>query len=319
MIKTDREMTVTKTINCFKHLDVLCGKILQHYFTWLPDETYVKLLYRFRMGKRLHLENPITFQEKIQWLKLHDRNPRYTQLVDKILVKEYVTKTIGSDYVIPLLGVWEKPEDIDWNNLPNKFVLKTNHSGGNTGVIVCRDKDTFDKKDAIKKLNLSLRTDVYTLFREWQYKNIKKRVFAEAFVETRPEVTDLPDYKWYCFNGEPKFCQVIQDRTTEETIDFFDTEWKHQEFIGLNAKFSNAKFSNAKVQPKRPKDLALQIRIAKKLSKNIPFSRIDLYQTDDKVYFGEITLYPASGIGIFTPDKYSTTLGQLIDMNKVFN
>lgn len=294
-------------INYIKHPAVLFDSLVLYLGQWLSDSTYIKLRYRFQMGKHLNLKDPKTFQEKLQWLKLYDRNPEYTKMVDKVLVKDYVASVIGSKYVIPLLGVWDKPEDINWESLPERFVLKTNHSGGNTGVVICRDKKTFNRDCATKQLNASLQKDVFRCLREWPYKNIKKKVFAEVFIEAEPAVEDLPDYKWYCFNGEPKFCQVIQCRTSNETIDFFDVDWNHQEFVGLNPVASPAS-----EVPKHPRNLDVQLFIAKKLSKDIPFSRIDLYESGDKTYFGEVTFYPASGFGTFRPDKYNEILGQML-------
>lgn len=294
-------------INYIKHPADFCDSLVHKYGQWLADSTYLKLRYRFQMGTRLNLKDPRTFQEKLQWLKLHDHNPIYTTMVDKVLVKDYVSSIVGSQYVIPLLGVWDRPEEIEWDNLPDKFVLKTNHSGGNTGVIICHDKTTFDRQDAINKLNASLSWDVYKDLREWPYKNVIKKVFAEEFVETQPKVKDLPDYKWYCFNGEPKYCQVIQNRTTNETIDFFDISWNHQEFIGLNP---NA--NHASIPPSKPANLAEQLRIARIMAKDIPFSRVDLYDTGEKTYFGELTFYPASGFGRFLPEKYNELLGQML-------
>lgn len=288
-------------INYIKHPAYLGDALVHNFGQWLPDSTYIKLRYRFLMGKRLDLKNPRTFQEKLQWLKLHDHNPEYTTMVDKVKVKDYVASKVGPQYVIPLLGVWDKAEDIEWEKLPRRFVLKTNHSGGNSGVIICRDKETFDREDAIRKLNASLRADIYKNLREWPYKNVEKKVFAEEYVETKPDVTDLPDYKWYCFNGEPKYCQVIQNRTTAETIDFYDQDWRRQEFFGLNP-------------AAQPKNLSTQIRIAKALSKDIPYARIDLYETGDNVYFGEITFYPASGLGVFEPREYGAILGKMLEL-----
>ena len=296
-------------LNYIKHPVNLIDSLVKNFGQWLPDSTYIKLRYRCQMGKRLNLKNPQTFQEKLQWLKLHDRNPEYTKMVDKVLVKDYVSSVIGPEYVVPLLGVWDRPEDIDWDALPDRFVLKTNHSGGNTGVVICRDKKTFDRETAIKRLNASLQNDVYRGLREWPYKNIKKKVFAEEFLEAAPSVRDLPDFKWYCFDGEPKYCQVIQDRTTKETIDFFDTEWNHQEFVGLNPAAGPAA-----VTPSRPKHLEEQVAIARKLSQGMPFSRIDLYEIGEKEYFGEITLYPASGFGEFNPSQYSEILGKMLSL-----
>lgn len=292
-----------------KHPSVLGCALLEHYGQWLSDSIYLKLMFRFKMGYRLNLRHPKTFSEKIQWLKLYNRNSDYTQMVDKYAVKEYVAKIIGEEYVIPTLGVWDKPEDIEWEKLPNQFVLKTTHGGGSTGVVICRDKSAFDKQNAIDKLNASLEMDIYKLFKEWPYKNVPKRIIAERYVLPATDKKDLSDYKWYCFNGVPKYCQVIQDRTSEETIDFFDTDWRHQEFVGLNPIADQAV-----VAPICPSHLETQVQLASLLSKCFPFSRIDLYEAENKVYFGEITFFPMSGFGSFRPNQYNEILGQMISL-----
>ena len=275
-------------------------------------KVYLKLLFRLKMGRKLDLKAPQTFSEKLQWLKLYDRRPEYTTMVDKYAVKDYVANIIGSEYIIPTLGVWDKPEQIEWDKLPNKFVLKTTHGGGSVGVVICRDKSTFDRQMAISRLNQSLKQDIYKYYKEWPYKNVRKRIFAEQYIEPRPNVQDLPDFKWYCFNGIPRYCQVIQDRNTKETIDFFDTEWNHQDFVGLNP------IAGPASQPAmRPTDLETQIYIAKQLSEGIPFSRIDLYSLGDKTYFGEITFYPMSGFGAFNPDNYNIIIGQMLTLRGV--
>lgn len=273
----------------------------------MDDERYLRMLYFVKFRKPLNLKNPQTFSEKIQWLKLYNHKPEYTTMVDKYAVKEYVSKIIGSQYVIPTFGVWDRPEDIEWDKLPNRFVLKTNHDGGNFGIVICKDKATFDKEKAIKRLRTSINRDTFLFGREWPYKNIKRRVFAEQYLESEPCTKDLPDYKWFCFNGEPKFCQMIQNRTTKETIDIFDTNWNHQNFVGLNPHAGNNP-----VVPKRPNDLEIQIEIARKLSKDIPFSRIDLYSIGDRTFFGEVTFFPKGGMGKFSPKDYDKILGQMI-------
>lgn len=296
--------------------------ILQHYGGWISDKLYLKWLFRLTMGKKLDLRNPKTFSEKIQWLKLYDRKPEYTTMVDKVAVKEYVAEIIGQEYIIPMFGVWNKVEDIDWNSLPDQFVLKTTHGGGAKGVVVCKDKSGFDIHKAEGILNTSMKLDnIYRSLREWPYKNIKKRIFAEQYIKPEYGEQDLTDYKWYCFHGEPKYCQVIQDRNTNETIDFFDTGWIHQEFVGLNPSRGH-RFSFASIPPEQPRSLKTQIELAKKLSHDIPFSRIDLYEVNNRVYFGEITFYPMSGLGSFFPTDYNTIIGDLLLLPKgtsIFN
>ena len=285
------------------------ASIVSNFLRWLPDTPYLKLLYRFKMGHRLDLKNPQTFTEKLQWLKLYNRKPEYTKMVDKYAVKEYVANIIGDEYIIPTLGVWDKPEDIDWDSLPNQFVLKTTHGGGGGGVVICKDKTTFDKTTAISKLKESMASDIYSGLREWPYKNVPKRIIAEKFMapEKSPAPKDLPDYKFFCFNGEPKYCQVIRDRHTKETIDFYDMDWNHMPFVGLNPVARNGLTPVA-----RPGNLDEMKEICRKLADSKSFVRVDLYVIDDKSYFGELTLYPASGMGAFTPSEWNGKLGDLL-------
>lgn len=278
----------------------------------IPDKWYLQMLYRRIFNKKLDLGNPKGFNEKLQWMKLYDRRPIYTTMVDKFAVKKYVADIIGEEYIIPTLGVWDRPEDIEWDKLPNQFVLKCTHDSG--GLVICRDKSKLDKGTAIEKLRASLKRNYWLAGREWPYKDVPRRIIAEKYMEVNPQIKDLPDYKWYCFNGEPKYCQVIQNRSSEEKIDFFDTEWKHQEFVGLNP-VDGPVAGPAAVEPARPVNLEAHIRIARELSKDMPFSRVDLYEINDKTWFGEITLYPTSGTsGTFTPERYNEILGDMIKL-----
>lgn len=290
------------------HSGLLGVSILEHFFTWLPDKVYLKLSFRFRMGRRLNLKDPQTFSEKIQWLKLYDRKPEYTQMVDKQAVKEYVAKIIGDEYVIPTLGVWDKPEDIEWDKLPEKFVLKTTHGGGSTGVVICKNKSTFDRQRAISKLKESLKQDIYRTLKEWPYKNVPKRIIAEKYIDPRPETNDLPDYKFFCFNGEPKYCQVISGRETKKCIDFFDRDWNHQPF------HEPSHYPFAEVEPSRPKYLEKMWQAAAQLAQDKAFSRIDFYEVGDDVFFGEITFFPTSGMGSFDPKDYEAIMGKMITL-----
>lgn len=282
--------------------------IIRHLLTFLPDKTYLRLLFYVETGHSINFSNPITFQEKIQWLKLNQKNDEMTKLVDKSLVKKWVSQRIGSQYVIPTLGEWTKFEEIDFNKLPEKFVLKTTHGGGNTGVVICTDINNFDVDRAYRRLNSSLTLDIYRQYREWPYKNIKKKIIAEKLIEM-PDRKEMIDYKIFCFNGHPKYIQVIQNRRTNETIDFFDTEWNHMEFVGLNP---NAENANGDIP--KPRVLNEMLLIASKLSENFKFVRIDLYVIVDKIYFGEITFYPGSGFGRFSPEYWNSNLGKLINL-----
>lgn len=290
---------------------IFAGLLYRTAKIW-PDKLYLQLLYYFEMGHKLNLKNPKTFTEKLQWLKLYNRKPEYTTMVDKYAVKEYVAKKIGNEYIIPTLGVWDTIEDIDWNSLPDQFVLKTTHGGGGGGVVICKDKATFNRQKACKKLKYSMKKNGYITRREWPYKDVPKRIIAEKFMmDSGPQKADgdLADYKFYCFNGEPSYCQVIRDRSTKETIDFYDMEWKHMPFVGLNPVVSNGDSPVV-----RPVNLNVMIEVCRKLSKDITFARVDLYVIDNKEYFGEITFFPASGFGKFEPKEWNEKLGDLINL-----
>lgn len=284
---------------------------VKHLGFLFSDKTYLKLRYRFQMGKWPNLDNPTLFTEKIQWLKLHNRHPQYSIMVDKYTAKDYVASRIGNKYIIPTLGLWNSPKEIEWDKLPNQFVLKTTHGGGNGGVVICRDKNSFNKKEAIRKLLENQHSDIYDSLREWPYKDVKPRILAESLIETeRGESKDLSDYKFFCFDGEPRLCQVIRDRNTQETIDFYDMEWNHMEIVGLNPEVKNGVIPVTKPSP-----LKKMIEISRTLSKDIPFLRVDLYVIGEKVYFGEMTFFPASGIGTFRPKEWNEILGGLIDIS----
>ena len=299
-------------LNYIKNPKVLAESLLNHLGVVLPNRIYLKWLFRLKMGEKLNLRNPQTFSEKLQWLKLYNRRPEYSQMVDKYAVKDYVAKIIGDEYIIPTLGVWDKPEDIDWDSLPDKFVLKTTHSGGSSGVLICRDKLTFDRENAIKKLRFSLNNDdIYRKLKEWPYKHVVRRIIAEKYIEPRPDTDDLPDYKFFCFNGEPKYCQVISGRGTKMCIDFFDHEWNHQPF------HEPKWYPFSKVELEKPEFFEKMWDLARKLAQDKAFSRIDFYEVGDNVYFGEITFYPTSGFGGFNPSDYDATLGKMIDLQRV--
>lgn len=273
----------------------------------MSDKFYLSVLWKMVMGYEIDWEHPKTFSEKIQWLKLNDRNPLYSVLVDKYRVKTWVASRIGEEYVIPTLACYRSVEEIDLDELPDQFVLKCNHDSGS--VVICRNKAFFDLDRAKRKLGEALQKDFYWEAREWPYKDVPRCIIAEEFIAPAQDSSDLPDYKWYCFNGEPVFCQVILNRSVCETIDFFDTEWKHQSFVGLSMTAENAK-----EYPEQPKHLDSHIYVARELSKGIPFSRIDLFDMNEKVLFGEVTLFPGGGFGGFRPSEYDVLLGSMLQL-----
>lgn len=292
----------------FHHPSSLTVSLLTHFGQWLSDKMYLKLLFRFRMGQKLNLKAPKTFNEKLQWLKLYNRKPEYTQLVDKYAVKEYVAKTIGEKYVIPTLGVWDKPEDIEWEILPNQFVLKTTHGGGSTGVVICKDKVTFDKQKAIEKLNASLKLDIYRLFKEWPYKNVKPRIIAEQYMED--SVTkELRDYKFFCFDGVVKALFVGTERQKpgeDVKFDFFDENYNHMPF--------KQGHEHAAQIPAKPKSFELMKELASELSKGIPHVRVDLYEVDSHPCFGEMTFFHFGGLVPFEPADWDYKFGEWLKL-----
>lgn len=280
--------------------------ILNHTYKWWPDSVWLRIIYQQKLHRKLNLRSPRRFTEKLQWLKLHDRNTLYPLLVDKGEVKNYISNKFGAEYVIPTYGIWDSFDQIAFERLPDQFVLKCTHDSGR--VFICKDKRNFDKLQAKEVLEKSLKHNFFWWTREWPYKKVKGRILAEQYLDDAGTQSDgLTDYKFYCFNGKVEYCQVIKDRSSHETIDFYDAEWNHQDFIGLNI---NASHSLSPVC--KPRCYAKMLEIASSLSEGIPFVRIDLYEVDDKVKFGEVTFYPASGLGSFMPDEYDFILGEKI-------
>ena len=272
----------------------------------LPDSVYLKLKYRKVMHRRLDLRHPRSFNEKLNWLKINNRRPEFTDMVDKRKVKDWVAATIGSEYVVPTLGVWKRPEDIDWDSLPDRFVLKTTHGGGNTGVVVCPDKSALDKEEAVRKLNKSLKLDLYKRFREWPYKGVEKCVIAEEMIGDGK--SDLDDYKFYCFNGKAEVILLCTERSREVKMDFFDADWNHLPFTRSHP--------NAAHEIKKPENFDKMIAKVNKLASSIeaPFVRVDMYDNEGRIYFGEITFYPGGGMGAFQPEEWDYRLGEMIKL-----
>lgn len=305
-------MSKIKTaIKLLKHnRNEFIASILMNLNFLFPDKLYLTLLFRFKMGYWIDWKNPKTFSEKLQWLKLYGRKPEYTTMVDKYAVKEYVATIIGEEYIIPTLGVWDRPEDIDWDSLPDKFVLKTTHGGGGTGVIICKDKTTFDKDDAIAKLKKSLDKCIYKSLREWPYKNVRKRIIAETFLEESYSIKNtcgLSDYKFYCFNGEPQIMMVSVGRFSDNLcFDYYDMEWNKTSLL-LGG-------PNSDINHKCPSCFEEMKNLCKKLSKDIPHVRCDFYIINNKPLFGELTFFDGSGLMKFLDHTWNYKLGAMIKL-----
>lgn len=272
------------------------------------DETFLKIKFRLEMGQKLDLNNPKTFNEKLQWLKLYNRKPEYTTMVDKYAVKYYVANIIGKEHIIPTLGVWNSVDEIDWSALPNQFVLKTTHGGGGGGVVICKNKAMLDKEKAKKRLQKSLDGDIYLNYREWPYKDVPKRIIAEQFMSNNGK--DLEDYKIHCFNGEPKFILVCSNRYGAGAMvdDFYSPDWELMD-VRRPGHPKSEKASKA------PEQLEQMLELSRILSKNIPFLRTDFYVIDNKIYFGELTFFPASGMSKFEPQDWDYKFGNYINLN----
>lgn len=268
----------------------------------IPDSLYLKIKFYKKMGYKLNLKDPKTFNEKLQWLKLHDRKEIYSTMVDKYEVKAYVASLIGDEYIIPTLGVWNQFDDIDFDKLPDQFVLKCTHDSG--GLVICPDKQKLDKDEAKQKIETSLKENFYWMAREWPYKNVKPRIIAEQYM-----AENLIDYKYFCFNGVPRLTLVCSERFTESGLkeDFFDEAWSH-----LNV--ARPQHPNSVHSIPKPVHFETMKKLAKVIASNTTFSRIDFYEVKDKVYFGEITFYPGSGFDGFNPPDWDEKLGTWIEL-----
>lgn len=274
----------------------------------MPDEAYLKRKFRLKLGYEPDLEHPRTFNEKLQWLKLHDRKPAYTVMVDKYAVKDYVAERIGKEYVIPTIGVWDRAEDVPFDSLPDRFVLKCTHDSH--GLVICRDKKTLDVPAAVKKLDRALDTDYYLRFREWPYKHVKPRIIAEEYMEDESGA-GLRDYKVLCFGGEPKLIELHQDRFTDHSSqDFYDTDWKLQTISQSGVE----KYRRTAEPFPRPEKLEEMLALSRRLAQGIPHVRADWYIVRGQLYFGELTFFDGSGFVPFDDPRDDEMLGSWITL-----
>ncbi len=277
-----------------------------HMFDSMPDNEYLERKYEATVGRSLELTHPKRFNEKVQWLKLYNRNPKYITMVDKHKVKEYVAGIIGEEYIIPTLGVWDNPDEIDFDALPNQFVLKCNHNSG-LGMYICRDKSKMDIRKVKRDLGKGLKQDYYLTGREWPYKDVERKIIAEMYISNGED--GLTDYKVHNFNGVPRFILVCKDRFKSSglTEDFFSTTWEHLEVKRPKNRYS----SESIAQPDELKEI---LELSAKLSKDIPFVRADFYIVNHKVYFSELTFFPASGFEPYEPDEWDYTFGDYLTL-----
>lgn len=296
----------------------------------MSDEEYLKKCFKACMGEDLHLDNPKTFNEKLQWLKLYDRKPEYTMMVDKYKVREYIKEKLGEEYLIPLLGVWDKAEDIDFDKLPNQFVLKCTHDSG--GLCICRDKNTFDVKQCKDYLDNRLTHNYYKLWREWPYKNVVPKIIAEQYIDVTQNsplkcgdiisveelqcTQGLLDYKFMCFSGRVQalFLDIGVVKGSSKHAENYYRNVYDREFNLLPVKETR---ENYPLKIKMPDNFNQMVEIAEKLSSGMPHVRVDLYNVKGRIFFGEFTFFHGSGLSnFFVPKEWDKIFGDWIELPK---
>lgn len=278
------------------------------YTRWIPDKMYLKARYKIASGgEKLDLKNPQTFNHKLQWLKVNDRKSIYTTMVDKYEAKKYVSERIGSEYIVENYGVWDKFDEIDFDSLPDQFVLKCTHDSG--GLVVCRNKDELDMDKARSKIDRSMKFNYYWSGREWPYKNVKPRIIAEKYLSDFDGDGGITDYKFYCFSGEPKFLYVsrgLEDHSTAR-ISFLTLDWQF-------APYERSDYKPFEELPPKPQNYELMLEMCRKLSKDCPFLRVDLYECSGQVYFSELTFFPCGGVMPFKDKSHDKIIGEYLDL-----
>ena len=277
------------------------------FFNWMSDETYLKICYRIKMGKKLNLENPQTLNEKLNWLKIHDHRSEYIKMVDKYEVKKYIAEKVGAEYAVPNLGVWNNFDEIDFSTLPEQFVLKCTHDSG--GIVICTDKSKFDKAAARKKINKCLKHNYYFGSREWAYSQVKPRIIAEPYMLDESG-KELKDYKIFCFNGRPDYVEVDFNRWIEHKLNPYDFDWNPLNFCDSSKNDYGANIP----KPARLEDMR---KLAAELSKDFPFLRVDFYSIYDKIMIGELTLQPGSGFIQYEPRSMDEVYGKKLVLPKL--
>lgn len=292
-----------------KHMSIINSTMVRRLLQLLPDKLLMQLMYYKHFKKIINFKTPISYNEKLQWLKLYDRNPIYTTIVDKLKMKEYLRGVFDEDYSVPTLAVWDRPEDIDFDILPDQFVLKWNNDSGS--IVICKDKNKFDKSNALAKLKKNAKINAYWYGRELPYKDVPPKVFAEPYLEDM-ETKELRDYKIFTFNGEAKLLLVASDRQTpgEDTkFDFFDMDLNHLGIVNQHA--------NAYITPAPPKTFYKMKQLAERVSKGFTHLRVDFYEVNGKIYIGELTLYHGSGFMTFAPERWYKVLGDWIQLPSI--
>lgn len=290
----------------FKEPNMILAAIWARIGKNVKDSTYIKWRYQFIFKRKFHDDNPVTYNEKLNWLKIHYYNPLYTELVDKAEVKKYVSERIGKDAVIPTYGVWDKFDDIDFSSLPDRFVIKSTNGGGGSGVYICKDKSKIDKACVKHLLEESMKTNFH-IGREWVYYNLKPRIIAEQFLSSNKD-TELKDYKFFCINGQVKFFKIDFGRFVEHHANYYTPEGR---LLPFGEKSCPPDPTHKEIMPC---NLNKMVEIAEKLSQGIPLLRVDLYNVDGRIYFGELTFFPAGGSDALKPEEWEYKIGEMISL-----
>lgn len=297
-----------KLMKAVKHPEWVLGLLMRHtpIGRWMNDRTFIKWEYFSGMRKFPDLKHPKSYNEKLQWLKLNSIHPEYARMVDKAEAKEYVKEVLGEgaeQYIIPTLGVWNSFDEIDFSMLPNQFVLKTTHDSG--GVAVVKDKAKMNLEAVRAKIENSLKNNFFYQHREYPYKDIKPRILAEQYMVDESG-TELKDYKFFCFDGEPKMLFIATDRPFDTRFDFFDTEFNHLPF--------KQGHPLATKEIKKPAGFDKMLELSRKLSKGFPHVRVDLYDINGHIYFGELTFFHFSGNVPFEPEEWDYKIGEWLKL-----
>ena len=292
-----------------KKFELFLIKLARKNIIKMSDQKFLDLCFDYYLGKKINWKNPQTYNEKLQWLKIYDRQDRYTKMVDKYEAKEYVKNIIGEEYIIPTIGIYDKFKNIDFEKLPQQFVMKCTHDSG--GLVICKDKKNLNIKEAKRKINQCLKVNYFNCWKEWPYKNVKPRIIIEKYM-TNDDSDGINDYKFFCFNGKVKLLFIATDRVNEneETkFDFYDENFNH-----LPIKNGHP---NALIPPRKPLNFEKMKELAEILSKDIPHLRVDFYEINGKIYFGELTFSHWAGMVPFEPEEYDLILGNWIDISNI--
>ncbi len=296
----------------FLHPRLMIFPLAQRGFLdFLPDKLFLKMMYRARFSRKLNLKKPESYNECLQYLKIHDRNPRYIELVDKYAVRKHISTTVGEEYLAPMIGIYNNPDEIEWEKLPQQFILKCTH--GTHCSIICKDKQSFDINSASDQLKKWLKHNYYYDAREWPYKNVKPRIMIEELI-TPEQGSELLDIKIMCFAGKPEFIVLHRNITNTEdihTLNLFTPEWKP-----IDVEWDCARYTGT-IDPPRKLDKILEL--AKKLSSGYPHMRVDFMINGDHIYFGELTLYPGAGFKPFLPAEFDVQIGKLVKLENTYD